>query len=411
MDISRKILADPIVEWVFSNSENKTYLVGGFLRDLITGKRSADRDFAIRNNAREIAVKCSHRFNGTYIELKENHTYRVVINNDNVVDFSSLDGTIVNDLNNRDYTMNAVAWSPAEGIIDPLNGRVSIADREVRMVSKHNLLNDPLRLLRAYRLAAQTGFYIEADTRRHLEKYSANISNSASERITDELFRLLSLSNALKYLELCRDDGLLGHVIGGTAKDIDKNIKLIKELEHKIKNLKRMADNELFSKKVLRYLDQNAGQGLNVSGLIRLALLLLNSSRQSKEPDPGLLRPSNIVMKKASCIINGCRTANTRITDNKLFEIYCRSENAVYETALGLSTIKKRGLKRFLICAERFNKIKNNCLVTGDEIKEILNIKPGKVIGEIKKDICRLQFLKKLTKKQDARRWIISNLT
>lgn len=411
MNISRKILSDPIVKWVFSNSGEGTYLVGGFLRDLLNGRTSADRDFAVKKNANEIAVMCSKRFNGTFIELKAEHTYRVVINNDNVIDFSCLDGNIVNDLNNRDYTMNAMAWTPKEGIIDPCNGQSSISDCEVRLVSSQNLVNDPLRILRAYRLAAHTEFHIEAKTRRYLKKYSKLVTGSASERITDELFRLMSLPNALKYLEQSRDDDVLGCLIGKKGREIDINIRLINDFEHLIKKLSRRSDNKLSGTGFRNYLKKVVSQGLNVQGLIRLALLLLNSSRQIRESDFGSLKPSNIVLNKTSCITNGCRAANGRITDRKLFEIYSSCENAVYETALGLSTIKKRSLNRFIDGAERFNRIKSNCLLSGDEIKEILNIKQGKVVGEIKEDICRLHFLNRITKKQEARRWILSNLT
>ena len=166
MSISDKILSDPVNKWVFANSKNDTYLVGGYVRDLLRSRRSRDKDFVIKQNAGEIARKTAQKFKGTFIELKKNHTFRVAMDRKRFIDFTYLTDGIRDNLNERDFTVNAIAWSPDSGVIAPPDYMDDIRNKVIRTVSTESLINDPLRVLRAYRLSAQLDFEIGRNTRK-----------------------------------------------------------------------------------------------------------------------------------------------------------------------------------------------------------------------------------------------------
>jgi tRNA nucleotidyltransferase (CCA-adding enzyme) len=96
----------------------------------------------------------------------ERHIARVVFKQA-TVDFAQQVGpTLTADLERRDFTINAIAYNPhTEHLLDPLGGYRDLQQRCLRMVSDQNLQEDPLRLLRAYRQAAQLGFIIQPETR------------------------------------------------------------------------------------------------------------------------------------------------------------------------------------------------------------------------------------------------------
>ncbi|MBI5664063.1 MAG: CCA tRNA nucleotidyltransferase, partial [Nitrospirae bacterium] len=217
MDLANKILSDPINQWLFNHARKDIYLVGGYIRDLLHGGDiSKDKDYILKHNARKIALITSNKFKGTFIELKKDRMFRVALNDGQFLDFSQMQNNVLKDLSKRDFRINAIAWSPVKGLIDPFDGRTDLKNKIIRMISPENLSEDPLRLLRAYRLAAQLGFTIERDTRNYLRKYSSKIKKTASERITQELFKLLMTENASYYIALCEKDKVLHKILNVT---------------------------------------------------------------------------------------------------------------------------------------------------------------------------------------------------
>lgn len=118
-------------------------------------------------------------------------------------------GSLEGDLWRRDFRINAIACNPFTGeIIDPLDGQTDLRMGLVRMVSRSNLADDPLRLLRAYRQAAQLGFAIEPETQSAIRELAALLSQVAVERVRTELGYLLSNPHGVPWI--CRgwEDGL-----------------------------------------------------------------------------------------------------------------------------------------------------------------------------------------------------------
>lgn len=409
MDISKKILSDPVNKWVFNSAQKidtEAFLVGGYVRDLLRDNISKDKDFVLKSNVKEIASETVKKFNGTFIILKKEKTYRVVLRDKKeVIDFSYLKDNIHNDLKERDFTINAIAWSPERGIIDPFECREDLKKHIVKAVRAKNLLDDPLRIIRAYRIASELNFKIESRTRKYLKYYSKRLAKVASERITEEIFKLLRNENAIGYLNECYRDTVLGKIFFfNNAKKTDnlsKNIKLLDRFELFLKaQLKKIK-----GRKISMFLGEETSQGLNRLGLMHLALLTKDISISSSR-----LRVSNNINKALRDIHNGYEVIN-KIPNKEMYKIFTVAGKRVFEVAIILSFIKDMDLIQCFKKANEYIKIKNKILLNGNDIQRILNIKPGTKIGKILSALKAEQFKGSIKTKAEAESWLVANFT
>ncbi len=202
---------------------SKFYLVGGYVRDLLMGHPSRDIDFAVAGDAMKLARKVANRFGGFFVPLdEERHTARAVFRDEegevSFVDLARLRGDgITADLALRDFTINAMAIDlndPSEfRLIDPYNGQGDLKAKTIRAVSDTAFKDDPLRALRAVRLAAELGFHIEPKTEELLRRDAHLITKVSAERVRDELSKILAQPNADRHLRQLDDLGLLGTII------------------------------------------------------------------------------------------------------------------------------------------------------------------------------------------------------
>ncbi|MEW5766929.1 MAG: HD domain-containing protein [bacterium] len=207
------------VKQVAEGKGERIYLVGGWLRDYLLEKKSNDYDFAVGGEAISLAREVASSLGGSFFILDpERDCARVVLKGKEQVclDFSRLKGdNIAEDLRQRDITINALAvdLSGSETIIDPNGGLPDLSSGRIRLVSKENLIEDPLRGLRAFRLAAQLGFKIDQDSLRLISQYASLITRSSEERIRDELLFLLETKESYPHLLAMDETGLLGEII------------------------------------------------------------------------------------------------------------------------------------------------------------------------------------------------------
>ena len=128
-------------------------------------------------------------------------------------------GDILPDLRRRDFTINAIATpleSAAAGsweLIDPLGGKFDIASRTVRATSDSVFIDDPVRMLRAVRIAAETGFAIERRTQSLIQRDASRLTGSSAERIREVLLRTLAARGAARWIRLLDSLGLLSTLI------------------------------------------------------------------------------------------------------------------------------------------------------------------------------------------------------
>lgn len=143
------------------------YIIGGSIRDLLLGRTPADYDVAVLGNPEKFANHVALQTNGHLVEMgKPGQMIIRVVAENHIVDISPVNGlTIEDDLNQRDFTINAMAYDLSTGkIIDVLGGLQDLEKKKVKMVSKQIFKKDPIRLLRAFRMGACLGFDIEPQT-------------------------------------------------------------------------------------------------------------------------------------------------------------------------------------------------------------------------------------------------------
>jgi tRNA nucleotidyltransferase/poly(A) polymerase len=197
-----------------------SWVVGGAVRDLLIGAAPADVDVACLD-----PLSCARLIRRKVIRLgREEHlsAYRVV-DGSHVYDFAALlDGSIDADLARRDFTVNAMAVDLASGaLLDPHDGRGDLERRVVRMIDASNFDDDPLRMLKAVRMAVRFDFALDNTTADAIRSRSARIVDVAAERVAYELTVILSANafrRAIALLhDLSLDIPLFGHALDATA--------------------------------------------------------------------------------------------------------------------------------------------------------------------------------------------------
>ncbi len=205
----------------------QAFLVGGAVRDLFLEKPVHDLDFALPADTIPAAKFVADQLGGAFFVLdQKRETARVILKDNNgqriMVDFTRFQGkSIEDDLLARDFTITSMARkvSGDEKIIDPFNGAQDLKDKLLRSTTEGALGDDPLRCLRAVRLAAQFGLRILPDTKDQIRQHNRKLKEISPERIRDELFRILDgpkQTAALKSLDIL---GLSPYVFFGEITD------------------------------------------------------------------------------------------------------------------------------------------------------------------------------------------------
>jgi tRNA nucleotidyltransferase/poly(A) polymerase len=385
--LRRKILRNPLCSKVLSANKD-VYLVGGYLRDLIIrGVHSKDIDFVARKNVRSIVNYVSATFGGRVVELRKERMLRVILAGGTTVDFSRMKGDIEEDLGGRDFTINAMAWSPATGLIDPNCGLRDIEKGVISAISGQNLKDDPLRLLRAYRFAAELEMTVSKATRGLIRPLAGKIRKSATERITLEFFKLLNSENPSKALAEALSDGVLMHIIPLSVNRLRNNIKSISSLDNIVKKTHE------------RHILKEFSQGLSMRGLLRLERLMLGA-----EPDKALFSLSADIRKRLRDTdrFYGEYKKINKVNKYKVFELF----SAAGESAGDLLLLT--GHTALLADLKRFERIQTRGLIGAEEIMTITGLGSGPRLGRVIREMKRLQFAGELSTRQAARRWLSS---
>jgi len=188
-------------------------LVGGGVRDALCGRISSylDLDFVLPEKAVETAQAIAQAYEAGFVLLDADRQIARVVFQRATVDFALQGGTsLTSDLQRRDFTINAIAYNPhTRQIVDPLQGCHDLQQKVIRMISRQNLVADPLRLLRAYRQAAQLDFSLEPETQQSIRQLSPYLQSVAAERVQVECNYLLSSQLGTTWLTTAYQDGLL----------------------------------------------------------------------------------------------------------------------------------------------------------------------------------------------------------
>jgi tRNA nucleotidyltransferase/poly(A) polymerase len=372
--LKKIILSDKYNSIIFEKGRRRNvYLVGGYVRDLLRGCHSQDRDYIMSGNVMSIVKEIKDRIGGTIVKFKKGGTIRIATKNGLTFDFSKPVGSLNEDLSKRDFTINAIAWSAYEGIIDLFHGLDDIQKKRVRVIKKENFVDDPLRMIRAYRFAAELDGYVEKGTRHLIKILNNNIKVSSSERITLEIFQLLNLKHSAKHLKTALSDGLLNNIFLITSKTLDKNIKQISLFE-------KLTLNKLpptFKVKLKEIISQN----LTYKGFLCFALLVKNIRKEKYMNQK--MRFSKKINKRLDLIQ---RSIGEKIIKGKSFDIYMKSADATLDIFI---------LKNRIDCLpdhKRFLRIWNRGILSSEDVIRYSGINSGENIGSIIKEVKRAQY-------------------
>ena len=208
----------------------QAWLVGGVVRDRLLDRPTDDVDVALDGDPRAAAKRIARATRGAHFQLSGAFgAWRVVGRaHDWHVDLVPLrDGDIRADLAGRDFTINAMA-EPLDGgeTIDPHGGREDLEARRLRMVSAKALEDDPLRCLRAVRLAVELGLDLEQGTVEAVAAHAPEIDKVAPERVFGEIKRVVSVPAPQLGVALMERLGLLEAVLPEVAgpRGVDQNV-------------------------------------------------------------------------------------------------------------------------------------------------------------------------------------------
>lgn len=190
------------------------------MRDAILGRATVDFDFVVAE-PHDVAARLSGILRGALVPLHEKFpTARVVVRHrGSAIDLdlaAPRAPSLRRDLQGRDFTINALAAGPLGAhprLFDPCRGRADLAQRLIRMTSPDSLAQDPLRVLRAYRFAAQLGFRIDRSTRRRCRRLAHRLPEAAAERIGCEVLALCAGEHFPAALDAALADGALSQLI------------------------------------------------------------------------------------------------------------------------------------------------------------------------------------------------------
>ena len=204
----------------------EAYIVGGCVRDALLGREAHDWD--ITTSARPEAVKAMFKrtidtgiLHGTVTVMEDHVGYEVTTYRTGVrfeereeKQMTQFADSLREDLCHRDFTINAMAYNPVEGLVDLFDGVGDLEKKRIVCVENaaDRFHEDPLRILRAVRFAAQLGFSVDDSIKKELPMMSRRLANVSPERIHDELVKLF-LSERPEYFKMLYDTGITAVIL------------------------------------------------------------------------------------------------------------------------------------------------------------------------------------------------------
>ena len=232
-------LKNPIFKIISGVSEElkaPAFVIGGFVRDCVMGRElKKDIDIVVKGSGIDFAMKVAEAFGSNApVKYFRNFGTAMMKYKDVRIEFVGArkesyhrnsrkpvveDGTLEDDQNRRDFTINAMAFSLERKhfgeLIDPFNGSSDIEKRIIRTPLDPSITfsDDPLRMMRAIRFASQLGFTIDPGCYEAIKQNAGRISIVSKERITDELNLIIESGIPSEGMEMLADSGLMQFIL------------------------------------------------------------------------------------------------------------------------------------------------------------------------------------------------------
>ena len=405
------------------------YLVGGSVRALLLNQSLTDLDFALAEDAIAFAKAFADKIGEAFVKLEEQPpTARVVIRETQfTLDFAGFRAeTLEADLCLRDLTINAMALNlsslltkPDVNLIDPCDGFSDLQTQTLHFPSEGVVIDDPLRLLRVYRFSAQLGFEIPESTIDLIRLHKDRLPQVSSERIRDELIKILNVQNATTYLCHMDETCLLSQIIpeieeirGSYQDALDRRLRALEMFE-----IKPIPDTlQSYCPQIEAYLHEQLTHDLCRQQLVKLALILRDSRAETAVEITNRLR----LGRKAAQLMR-------RLVENRLYLMDSMDQNGQIPRSsmtyflrdtrddwlgvllISYANIRSSGtdigqtnappiveaaLKRIadFYYDEIGPKMERGRLITGNDILQTFGVIPGVLIGRVLQHIEELQF-------------------
>jgi len=429
----------------------ETYVVGGYVRDLVLGRTGKDIDFVCIGSGIELAQEVARSLGGLGVTVFKNFGTAMIKLDDYELEFVGArkesyrsesrkpiveDGTLADDQLRRDFTINAMGIrlnSANYGdLIDPFDGIGDLKKKLIKTPLEPDITftDDPLRMMRAIRFAAQLNFDIEADTFESIIKNAGRLKIVSMERVIEEFNKIILSSTPSYGFKLLFHSGLL--------KEFFPEMILL----HGVEYVDNHAHKDNFFH-TLQVLDNVAKESDDL--WLRWAAILHDIAKpQTKRFDkqigwtfhgheergarmtPGIFRRLKLPMNEKMVFVQKLVRLHLRpialvkeVTDSAIRRLLVEAgEDCDALMKLCRADITSKNSEKVAKFLRNFEKVEQKMIeveakdhlrnfqppITGDEIIQSFNLLPGRVIGEIKEEI-REAILEGIIKNDREEAW------
>lgn len=402
----------------FYENNNQAFIVGGCVRDNILNKEPKDYD--VTTSA--LPTETINLFEKTIPTGLQHGTVTVLINKEpyEVTTFRT-DGdykdnrhpdsvafvrNIEEDLSRRDFTINALAYNQYEGLIDCFNGLKDIENKLIRCVGNPDkrFNEDALRMLRAIRFSCQLDFLIESNTYESIKRNYKLVENISSERVRDELCKILISKAPSKGLEMLRETKILEIILPDINKLVNYTPKATNHNKDVYRHTLKVIDNT-YENLILRLsaLFHDVGK-LNTMSFLENGHCYfprhsIESARMAKSILTKLAFDNNTINNVCSIITEHLvlnishmptdgeikrlinRVGKQNI--NLLYDLQRADINSLWDPVPYLRKVDFMDERTKFILDNKEPLTIKDLNITGTFLMSKLNLKPGKIIGEI----------------------------
>jgi len=403
-------------------NDTQIYIVGGTIRDYLLNREIKDIDLLVMSDLERIVNKFSQLIKRKKIVLdKKRNIYRIVTEDNKFIDFTNPVGQdLYQDLGCRDFTINSMALAldnlsykndnifiKKENIIDPFKGVKDLENKRIRMVSSNFIDEDPIRILRAFRFSNNLNFEIAEDTYQLIAENKKILSNISGERIKDEIFKMFSKYLKPEKFKLLLKSNLVKVIFSIDFKNnIDVHNKLLKQISFVKKEeylSKIEMDNYIFN--LILFFMRPVYHGFISIEVLKKYLLSYTFNKKAVNVIGDYLYSLNYLLKNYNILTN-----NDILIYEELFFKETEVETLKYLLLSFFYTEHESQQQEIIL--ETLDKLKiikerlSYQFIDGNDVKNIMNIKEGELIGDILAELKKKQALGFFDNRKDVIKYL-----